>query len=105
MRGTRLNSWPDHSWTRTSLLHSLLAVLWLFALAWAPGVHAQGLESVLSPGVLSQAHAKWENDCKSCHVRFNPKGQDALCMDCHKELSQDVRAKTGYHGRMKPQQC
>ena len=90
---------------RSSLLHSLLAVLWLLVLAWTPGTHAQGLESVLSPGVLSQPHAKWENDCKSCHVRFDPKGQDRLCMDCHKELAQDVRSKTGYHGRMKPQQC
>ena len=26
-------------------------------------------------------------------------------MDCHKDIGQDVRAKAGYHGRLKPQNC
>jgi hypothetical protein len=38
-------------------------------------------------------------------VRFNRAGQPQLCLDCHKEVAADVRAKTGYHGRLKDRQC
>jgi hypothetical protein len=103
MQGPGLNAGTFTTWMRTSLLYGLWTVLALLVLA-SP-VRAQGLESVLSPGKLSRAHAKWEGDCKSCHVRFDRDAQDRLCMDCHKETSQDVRAKTGHHGKMKPQQC
>jgi hypothetical protein len=87
----------------------LIAVRWVVSLllcllGWSP-VAAQNIESVLRPGDLIQGHAKWEEDCKSCHVKFDRNAQDRLCMDCHKETGQDVRAKTGYHGRMKPQSC
>jgi len=67
--------------------------------------HAQSLESVLSPGPLIKSHVKVENECNSCHVRFSPKGQDALCQECHKEVRQDVLQHTGHHGRMKPAAC
>jgi len=68
---------------------------------------AQNVESVLSPGPLSQAHAKWDDDCKQCHVKFDRAAQDRLCMDCHshQDIAQDVRQKTGFHGRLKPQAC
>jgi hypothetical protein len=66
---------------------------------------AQGLESALSPGLLTQSHAKLQDECAKCHVRFNPAGQDALCLDCHKPVAQDLRAKTGFHGRQKAQAC
>jgi len=68
-------------------------------------VEAQALESVLAPGKLAEAHAKLEEDCQKCHVRFDRNAQDKLCMDCHKDVGQDARAKTGFHGRMKPQAC
>jgi len=66
---------------------------------------AQTIESVLRPGDLIQGHAKWEEDCTKCHVRFDRAAQDRLCMDCHKEVGQDMRERTGYHGRLKPQAC
>jgi hypothetical protein len=66
---------------------------------------AQSLESVLSPGPLIKGHVKAEHECNQCHVRFNPKGQDALCQECHKEVRVDVQQRTGHHGRMKPQAC
>jgi hypothetical protein len=108
MQGSGLNAATVRTWGRSGLRYGVMAVLWLLSLALpalTPPAHAQGLESVLSPGKLSQAHAKWEGDCKSCHVRFDRNGQDRLCMDCHKETAQDVQARTGHHGRMKPQQC
>ncbi|MFZ2651517.1 MAG: cytochrome c3 family protein [Burkholderiaceae bacterium] len=60
---------------------------------------------MLLPGPVIQAHAKWEADCKVCHVRFDRDAQSGLCMDCHKDIGRDVRDKSGYHGRMKPQAC
>ncbi|HEX5372735.1 MAG TPA: cytochrome c3 family protein [Aquabacterium sp.] len=86
-----------------------LTRLWYFtlvcvlSLAGCLGVHAQSIESVLAPGELIAGHVKVENDCSSCHVRFNPKGQDALCMACHKEVGQDIKTKQGFHGRLKGQ--
>ncbi len=68
-------------------------------------VAAQSIETVISPGTLIKDHAKYDDDCKQCHVRFDRKAQDGRCMDCHKEVGADVRDKTGYHGRMKPQAC
>jgi hypothetical protein len=64
---------------------------------------AQNIESVLRPGELIQGHAKWEEDCSKCHVRFDKNAQDRLCMDCHKEVGADMRERAGYHGRQKPQ--
>lgn len=46
----------------------------LMALALLLGsgmLRAQGIESVLSPGRLIQGHAKWENECAKCHIRFD----------------------------------
>ena len=85
----------------------LLRLLFCFAVGcWlAGGVAAQGIESILAPGKLVQAHAKWENDCSQCHVKFDRKAQDGLCMSCHKEVGSDMRARAGYHGRLKPQAC
>ena len=84
---------------RSGCIGLLLAILGS-AVAWS-----QGIESVVAPGKLIQGHAKWEDDCKQCHVRFDRKAQDGLCMDCHKPVGADVRNKTGFHGKSKPQSC
>lgn len=75
------------------------------ALLWAGAAGAQGLESALSPGPLSGVHAKWQDDCAKCHVRFDRNAQDGLCADCHKPIAQDLRQHSGLHGRQKPQAC
>src|SRR5215469_6845265 len=77
----------------------------LVAALLGPGALAQSLEGVLMPGKVILGHAKYEQDCDKCHVKFNKAAQDALCSDCHKEIAQDVRAKTGYHGRIKTESC
>lgn len=81
--------------------------LWVLFVAlgtWGPAT-AQNLESVLRPGDLVQGHAKWDEECTKCHVRFDKAAQDRLCMDCHKEVGADMRDRTGYHGRQKAQPC
>lgn len=79
-----------------------LRVLIVFALtsAGAPA-SAQSLESVLRPGDVIAGHAKWEDECSQCHVRFDRAAQDRLCMACHKDVGQDMRDKRGYHGRLR----
>ena len=79
-------------------------VLLAAALAGVPAA-AQSLESVLSPGKLSTPHLKAESECRNCHVPFERNAQDRLCVECHKEIGQDMRARTGFHGRQKPQPC
>jgi hypothetical protein len=80
----------------------LLLILWLGA---GGAARAQSLESVLRPGPVIAGHLKWEDDCAACHVRFDREAQTGRCMDCHKDVAQDVRARTGMHGRLKPQAC
>ncbi len=86
-----------------SLVLSLLMVLLGWLAPWC--VQAQGIESILAPGKLIAGHVKLEDDCKQCHIKFDRKGQSALCADCHKLVAADMKAKTGFHGTLKPQAC
>jgi hypothetical protein len=99
-----LAPWLQHF--STLFLQALLRC-WVLAFAClaAGAVGAQGIESVLSPGKVIQGHAKIEDECTQCHVRFDRKAQDGQCMACHKDIGADMRAKTGFHGRQKPQAC
>jgi hypothetical protein len=87
----------------------LRALRWLLVglcLLAAGAPRAQSIESVLAPGPVIEGHVKVEHDCKACHSRFDRAGQDALCVECHKEVGLDVRKHTGFHGkRDTPQQC
>jgi hypothetical protein len=66
---------------------------------------AESLESVLMPGKVIRGHAKTEEKCAGCHVRFDREGQNRLCRDCHKDVGQDMAQKQGFHGRIKEQSC
>lgn len=87
------------------LLTMLQLAFWLGLLALPGGASAQGLESLVSPGKVIEGHAKVEDDCKACHKRFDRQAQDGLCMACHKDIGADMRQRTGFHGRQKPQAC
>jgi len=66
---------------------------------------AQGLESAVMPGPVIQGHADLEVACQNCHIRFDRAAQPGLCLGCHKAVAADVRAGTGYHGRIKEREC
>lgn len=74
---------------------------WLFCIAITGNVHAIdfNFESMLSPGPLSEAHAKHEGECKKCHGEGNAKSEIQLCLNCHAPVGKDIRAHTGFHGR------
>lgn len=82
-----------------------LCALLLGMLLGLPSAQAQSMESVLSPGVLTKAHAKWDDSCRSCHTPFDRKAQERLCVDCHKDVGRDLAERTGLHGRLKVQPC
>jgi hypothetical protein len=71
----------------------------------AGAVGAQSLESAVMPGRVVEGHAKIEAECGQCHVRFDRAAQSPLCLDCHKDVAADVRAKSGFHGRLPQQAC
>jgi hypothetical protein len=91
-----------HCWRRLLALAFALLALGVFAPAAAL---AQGIESIMAPGKLIQGHAKVEDDCNQCHVKFDRKAQDGLCMACHKDVGVDVRNKGGFHGRIADSTC
>src|SRR5205085_4651731 len=68
------------------------------ATAWADTV-----ESALMPGEVIKGHARWEEECTRCHMRFNRAAQSKLCLDCHAETAKDVDRKEGFHGRLTKQ--
>jgi hypothetical protein len=57
-------------------------------------------ETALMPGEVIQGHAKLEENCKECHVRFNKEAQTGLCADCHKDVKADIQKHEGFHGRL-----
>jgi hypothetical protein len=66
---------------------------------------AQNIESIMAPGKVITGHVKVEDECKQCHVKFDRKAQDGLCMGCHKDVGSDVRGKAGFHGRLSDTTC
>ena len=94
MRCTRIEPW------RNTLRVLLLLTLWALMLALPRAVPAQSLESIMAPGPLIQGHAKYEDDCKQCHVKLDRQAQNGLCMACHTAVGADVRNKKGFHGRL-----
>ena len=61
--------------------------------------NAQTVESLVMPGQLISGHAELESECSSCHVSFKRSGQDALCRDCHTEVTSDIDDSRGFHGK------
>lgn len=53
------------------------------------------------PGQVIEGHAKFEENCERCHVRFDKAAQSQLCQDCHKDVAKDLQHKQGFHGRLK----
>lgn len=86
----------------TEAIRRLLVAVVVLCAAQAWG---QNIERVLMPGDVIEGHAKYEQDCNSCHQRFDKNAQTRLCLDCHKDIARDVAAKTRLHGRMEAQPC
>ncbi len=58
----------------------------------------------ISPGPLSKAHSSLNgtSQCNSCH-QFGASTPTYKCLECHKEVAQDLAAKHGYHFQVQMQ--
>src|ERR1700692_3803155 len=82
--------------------HRAIGGAWMAAMMILAGSHAGSatVETLLMPGKVTRAHEKQEEKCANCHDRSNVRTQSSLCLDCHKDITTDVRQHQGYHGRM-----
>ncbi len=69
----------------------------LASLTSCPAV-AASIESLISPGPMSTAHAEWEEECAACHATFDQDRQRQLCLDCHEEIAADLEQGQKFHG-------
>jgi len=83
----------------------LLKSIFLAFLLSCSGAALGAGETALMPGEVIQGHAKLEENCKECHVRFNKEAQTGLCADCHKDVKADVQKHEGFHGRLGDKEC
>jgi class III cytochrome C family protein len=80
--------------------HALLILGSFAALLAARRADAVNPETLLMPGKLTTAHAKYEEQCSQCHDRSDRNRQTRLCLDCHKEIAGDLQQRRGFHGRL-----
>lgn len=54
------------------------------------------------PGPVINMHKKYEQNCDQCHDTSGKKKQGQLCVSCHdhKNISEDLSNKSGFHGRL-----
>jgi len=83
----------------------LLRLLFLTCLFACSGASFGAGETALMPGQVIKGHAKLEENCGECHVRFHQDAQTGLCQDCHKEVKSDVLKHEGFHGRLEKKEC
>jgi hypothetical protein len=81
-------------------LLACLSVPAAVALSAGPCAAATNLERLVMPGLLTQAHADLEDDCRNCHEPFSRNTQSALCRKCHHDVDADLVAREGFHGRL-----
>jgi predicted CXXCH cytochrome family protein len=78
-------------------------LLWIACLALAVPASAQTMvERLITPGPLSQPHARLESKCDSCHTSFQKTEQNSRCAACHKGVGSDIATGTRFHGKFAP---
>jgi hypothetical protein len=85
---------------RANKLPPLLLGLLVTVIATSQVARAAQIETLLMPGKVTQAHAKIEGECASCHDRSDRNRQAALCAGCHENIAEDLRTQQGFHGRL-----
>lgn len=88
---------------RFALLLPVLAVLAV------PAARADlgPLNALVSPGPVISGHARYEAECKQCHVPFRRSDQRERCLACHdhQDVAEDIARGRGYHGRLDDLAC
>ena len=79
--------------------HKIAFVMMAVATLFTFGAYAQSLGSFLSPGPLAEPHAEMDTlgGCLQCHEPGQKGVSEALCMDCHDNVRNQVNTGTGFH--------
>ncbi len=102
----RRNPWVN-------LTGCLLTALLLAGVAlalWLGGGHIFSpgpLTAKARPGVTLQgftSHADFENQCAYCHRPLQV-AQSALCVECHRNVAEQMAAQQGVHGQLRDTRC
>ena len=88
------------------IIKQAFALLMLSAALASFSVEAGKLDLLLMPGELISAHAAFEETCESCHETLKKHNQALRCLACHdhSDIDKDIKNKSGYHGRLDPDQ-
>ncbi|MEZ5921966.1 MAG: cytochrome c3 family protein [Parvularculaceae bacterium] len=78
------------------LIGAIVAAFFAFA---ATASAQSTIEKLVSPGQLSKDHQGEDITCNSCHASFKKTAQNALCLECHKDVAADIAALKGFHGK------
>lgn len=78
-------------------IRALIALLLL--ITSVPALGQTIIEQLVSPGPLSNAHARLEKNCSACHESFRKEAESGRCAACHKAVASDIRGRVGFHGR------
>ncbi len=84
----------------TAFLIVGMIVLAIFVGAKMTTTHKETVAGLVMPGKLTNAHAKFENQCAKCHSDFKKEDQRELCFSCHENIRTDINTIKGYHGRL-----
>lgn len=68
----------------------------------APALGQTIMERLITPGPLSNAHARLESRCESCHSSFKKEAQNGKCTACHSGIGSDIASRTRFHGKFAP---
>ncbi len=78
-------------------------LIWLLCLMLAAPLMGQTIvERLITPGPLSNAHARLESKCDSCHSSFQKTAQNNKCTACHGGVGGDIASRTRFHGKFGP---
>ena len=82
-----------------SLIYLIIIIVGAAALLLSQLSPERTIGTVVMPGPLSRAHAKYENSCSECHSPFSKESQSNLCIGCHEKVREDLHSSQGFHGR------
>lgn len=84
-------------------MRGIFRYLWLALLLLATPLAAQSIiEQLITPGPLSNVHARLEANCASCHTSFRKEAQNSRCTSCHSGIGGDIASGTRFHGKFAP---
>ncbi|MGI9260933.1 MAG: cytochrome c3 family protein, partial [Woeseiaceae bacterium] len=83
---------------------SQLVVAAIFMLCTVLPLGATEFEKwLIMPGEVTSGHAEFEADCALCHSPLADVPQVELCLDCHKDISNEIALRWGLHARLAEQ--